>query len=137
MWLHASIPPKRKLVIYRASVLQTLTYALATHVLSPADLHRIAAFHVGCSRKILIPTTFAATKKLNVHALTNADVLRKANELPRSVDIEHLRIKLHAQFQLAIGDFSVFFGPAMLLTKTLGKAVIAKAVKVAFGPVFE
>jgi len=97
IWKHTHILPARKIIIYRACVIQKLTYALYTHVIAKADLARLEAFHVQCLRKILgIKTTHAAKNILYTEAVPNDEVLRRAHEHPIKIDIANMQAKLYA-----------------------------------------
>ena len=97
IWRHTNISTTRKITIYKACVLQKLTYALHTHVLSKPDLDKLDAFHTRCLRKILrIPSTYAAKHVLRCTPITNKEVLKKAGECPLHVSIGNLRVKLYA-----------------------------------------
>jgi len=105
IWKHTQIPPHRKILIYRACVIQKLTYALYTHVIAKADLARLEAFHVQCLRKILgIKATHAAKNILYTEAVPNNEVLRRAHEHPLKIDLANMQVKLYAHaFRRPVG----------------------------------
>ena len=97
LWKHTTMPLQRKLVIYRACVVQKLTYALYTHVIAEADMNRIESFHAQCLRQILgIKSTHATKNILFTETISNQEVLKRAEETYLRTDIENLRIKYFA-----------------------------------------
>ena len=53
VWAHASISTSRKLRIYDACIVNTLTYGLHTGWLITAERRRLDGFHARCLRKII------------------------------------------------------------------------------------
>ena len=78
VWAHASISTSRKLLIYHACIVSTLTYGLHTAWLITAERRRLDGFHAWCIRKIIgvLPSYYSR--------ISNRAILERARATPLS-----------------------------------------------------
>ena len=88
VWKHADITRNRKIVLYRACVLQKLLYCLHTAWLPVNALRKLDGFHTRCLRKI------CGIQHAYLSRVSNARVLEVANLNPLSAMLREKQLKL-------------------------------------------
>jgi len=88
VWSHANISQQRKVVTYKACVIQKLLYCLDTTWLNTKSLRKLDGFHARCLRKIHgLPHSY-------VSRISNVDVLKRAGCHTLSSTLRERQLKL-------------------------------------------